>query len=158
MSKKLKRRIREACGIEFLGSKEEKRQRASEILNDAVEKQAICNQVLGASHKDIEKALKDVLAEKRSKQQITYEELEDEAPQKLDPEVENKRRYTPEATRMVEMLDPKEINGLINESGASKAIQEVYPERAPDSYGSYSFEEVAALLDNSYNPNDFKYL
>jgi hypothetical protein len=157
LSKKLKRRIREASGIDLLG-KDERHQRASEILGDVAEKQSICHRVLGASFKDVEGTMRDLLSEKRSKQQQEYEELMEEAPQKLQPEIENKKRYTPEATQLVYLVDRKEVSSLISESLHSKATQEVVVPADPHSYPTYSLEEVAALIDCNYNPVQFRYV
>jgi hypothetical protein len=153
LAKKLKRRIKEVCGLDSL-KKDERVKRAREILEDPVEKQAICHKIVGASHKDVEKALQDIIVEKKgTKQQQEYEELEEEYPEKIYPELQIMNRQKA-AIRMNEYT-PEECLALVQESSASKAIQEVFVER-PLNYSTYSFAEVAALAACNYNPVMFK--
>jgi hypothetical protein len=156
LSKRLKRRIHEVCGLLPL-KREQRIQRAKEILDDLAEKQAICNKVVGASFKDVERALKDIISDRKvsSKTDEIDREVEELSPQKLRPELEVTRRaYDPAPTDM--LLDPDEVNALLNATETSKATERV-PELDPESYRTYSFEEVAALMDCNYNPESFKY-
>lgn len=153
MSKRLKRRIQEECGLSSLG-KEERTRRVHEILDSTDEKQAICNKIAGVSFKDIEKALKDLISNKRSKEEQTRVELEEEVPYKLHPEMEVKSRPAT-ANSLVPLLDQAEVNRLVNESVTSKATEQAAPV-APESYLTYSFEEVAALMACNYHPSMFK--
>lgn len=90
MSKRLKRRIQELCGLINL-NREEKLRKANEILNSSELKQQICNQILGATFKDIERTMTAIMKERQlTEYQQEMLELEQEAPEKFDPEFEFK--------------------------------------------------------------------
>ena len=151
MSKRLKRRIKEICGLENI-SKEERIKRAQQILNDPAEKQALCNRLVGLSHRDIEKVLKDIVTERKSKQQEEYEELLNEVPEKLFPnEVNFKQKSN---VKVTSVIDPDEIRGLIE--ATQRPLEDVVKKLDP-AYSTYSFEEVAAILAGNYHPSMFKY-
>ena len=148
MSKRLKRKIQEACALTDL-SREDKARRAQEILGSTDEKQTICNQILGVSFKDVERVMRDILAGVDSKS------FEDELPEEKFGEVKPPIRQVVSAA-IEEMLDPEYVNWLLNES--SRSIAEVAPEPAdPTKTPTYSEEEVAALMANNYHPAMFKY-
>lgn len=90
LSKKLKRRIQELCGLLDL-NREERLLKANEILRNNDLKQAICHQILGCTFKDIEKAMNAVLKERQiteaEEEQLELEEL---APDKFDLELDFK--------------------------------------------------------------------
>lgn len=149
MSKRLKRRIYDLCGLSNL-SKEDKVKRANAILSDYDFRQSICNQVVGTSHRDIEKILKAIVITKLSAEEEENAELERDNPEKLHPELSIKRSVKP--TKMVPITDQKEINWLINAS--NQPLEEDEPKQ-PRDYPSYSTEEINALLNGSYDPADF---
>lgn len=150
MSKRLKRRIYDLCGLNNL-SKEDRIRKANSILADYDYRQTICNQIVGASHKDIEKALKAIVTTKLSAEEQENAEIERDNPEKLHPEFKVKRTVKP--TRLAFITDQKEINRLINAS--NEPLEEDAPKQHRD-YPSYSKEEMSALLDGSYNPADFE--
>lgn len=88
MSKKLKKRIRELCSLDTL-SKEDRISRCYELLKDNEAKQTMCNAVPGLTFKDIDKALKAEINSRRppTEEEIIFKELEEENPEKLDPEL-----------------------------------------------------------------------
>lgn len=111
MSKRLKRRILEICNIQNL-SRKEKAKRAAEILFDSAQKQKICNEIIGVSYKDIEKALKD-MASLRVPEELSEEnELMAICPEKLNPGAKPTRQNKP--IKLIPILDPKEVLNLIN--------------------------------------------
>ena len=150
MTKRLKKRILEVCGFSNL-SKEERAYKVEEILNSVEEKQAICNQVTGASFKDIKKAL---VAFRNEKTRLTEDEkLAIEVPEKIYPEKTYSREVR--SSNLVEILDPNEASYLIEQ--IRQSIAEAPLDKVPDtSYETYSFEEVAALIANNYHPSMFK--
>lgn len=88
MSKRLKRRIHELCGLINL-NRDEKIRKANEILNSSELKQSICNQILGTSFKDVERAMTAILKERQlTESQQEMLELEEEVPEKFDPDFE----------------------------------------------------------------------
>jgi hypothetical protein len=157
LSKRLKRKIKELSGLDTL-SKLDRTRRAKEILNDTAEKQLICNSVLGASFKDVEKVMKEVLNERKlSRHELEYEELLSDVPEKINPEIAslaNNRQLN--KTPMDLMLDQDEVNRLINES--STQIEDKLKPISEESYPTYSLEEVAALLEGNYHPSMFSYI
>jgi hypothetical protein len=87
LSKQLKKRIHELCGLDNL-ERDAKLVRASEILNSVEIKQYICNTILGVSYKDVEKAMLSIMQE-RQLTDIEEEKLGiglDKAP--LDPKID----------------------------------------------------------------------
>jgi len=105
------------CGLQNL-SREERLSRANEILKDTDLKQSICHQILGCTHKDVEKSMLAVVNERQlTEEQVEQLELEEMAPEKFDPEITFK----------------------VNKS-ASNVPKEVR-------YGTYTREQVHALLN-----------
>jgi len=149
LSKRAKRKIHEVCGLNDL-SREAKIRRASEILADSDLKQSICNQVVGTSHRDIEKVLKAIVTTKLSDEDELNAELEREQPEKLHPETKSSRKVQP--IRMVAITNQKEITWLINAS--NEPLEQDDPKPILDR-PSYSQEEINALLNSSYDPADF---
>jgi hypothetical protein len=90
LSKKLKRRIQDLCGLQSL-SREDRLLKANEILNSNDLKQAICHQILGCTFKDIERAMTAVIKERHiSEEQAEQLELESTMPEKYDLELDFK--------------------------------------------------------------------
>lgn len=129
MSKKLKRRIQQLCGLDKL-SREEKVLRANEILNSVELKQAICHEILGTKFKDIEKAMLDALKER----QLTPEQEEEFELRESHPEKYEEPEFDPE------------LEFKINKKAADK------PKNGPSAYGTYTREQVAELLAASNAP------
>jgi len=149
LTKRLKKRIREVCGLDSL-SKEDRAIRIQEILDSTDEKQAICNQIVGTSFKDIEKALVSIKGKVSD-----AEELAQEIPEKVYPEKQSFDREI-RASNLVEVMDPKEVAWLVEQS--TKPLE---PIATPETfnhtdYDTYSLEEVAALMDCNYHPSMFK--
>lgn len=131
MSKRLKKQIQDLSGLSYL-KREQKIDRAKEILSSTEEKQRICNSVIGLSFKDLEKFLKGIVESKAP--------LKDESP----PELPEEREVKPIKTTL--MLDMSEINKLIcaSEAPLSKPVnatpvEELYPY-------TYSQDEAEALI------------
>lgn len=151
MSKRLKRKVRELCGLDSL-SKEDRLLRAKEILESTKIKQKMCNQMPGLTFKDIERAMTDVINERQPTEREQEElELRELAPEKFEPyipQVEHPRRE-------VTYRNPtrEEVAWLLAQS--NKPIeQEPVPEKKD--YPTYTREEVAALLRGDYDPANFK--
>ena len=86
----MKRRIHELCGLINL-ERTEKIRIANEILNSTELKQAVCNQILGTTFKDVEKAMEAILRERQlTEEQLEILELEKQVPEKFDYEFEFK--------------------------------------------------------------------
>ena len=111
------------CGLQNL-SREERLSRANEILKDTDLKQSICHQILGCTHKDVEKSMLAVVNERQiTEEQAEQLELEEMAPEKFDPEITFKVN--------------KHASNVPKDSS---------------SYGAYTREQVAALLAASKAP------
>lgn len=153
MSKRLKRKIRDICNLDHL-SKEERRLAATSILNDTQAKQKLCNAVPGLSYKDIERAMKDILAERQPlDQELDEEELREIAPEKFEPPTLLGRRSTP--TKMqYQVLTPDEAQALIDASSAPFEVEPV-SEKPVRAHPTYSMEESVALINGNYDPKIF---
>jgi hypothetical protein len=150
----LKRRIREVCGLDAL-EKDERVKRAHKILNDNAEKQRICNEILGTSFKDIERAMRSIIEEKKiSQEELEEFELAESEPGKYsmerDPEPSKYR------AKLEPLLDRDYVQWLIEESRKEFSYPE--PEMDKSKYRTYTREEVEALMRGDYNPEHFKYL
>lgn len=119
LSKRTKKKILELCGFTSL-NREEKARLASQILFDNDEKQRICNQINGISHKDVELALKDMVDEKLLEESFEKESF----PEKFG--LSKPRRETiPIKVEMVELLDREEVRRLVEATNAPVVQDEV---------------------------------
>lgn len=152
MGKRLRKRIRELCGIDNLG-REEKHKRAREIIDDYEFKQSICLKAPGITHLDIERTMKVVLAER--KVETEEQALRRIAPQKFESQQEYKIKKTKKFT--YKCYTREEVRKLIERS---KQPLEQKPAKPIDysKISSWFPEEVAALIDGMYHPKKFKYL
>ena len=76
------------CGFPTL-SREERIVRANEILSSTELKQHICHEILGCTHKDVEKIMTGVLKERQvTEAQQDLLDLEEMEPDKFDPEIQ----------------------------------------------------------------------
>ena len=146
MSKRLKRRIFDICGLNNL-SREDKVRKANAILADSDYKQKICNEIVGASHRDVEKVLKAVATTKASREEQELAELEEDCPEKLNPELEPTLRKR-KALRMTPVTNQREVNELIN---ATSEPLEDKPKK-PKNVDFYSPEEIARIIAGNYGP------
>lgn len=153
LSKRLKKRIQEVSGLINL-SREDKARRALAILNDNEEKQRICNELLGTSFKDIEKALQEIVNSKKfsTKEQREEQEILEEFPEKIHGPV--KPTVTKSPVKFEYLLDQDEVNRLIEASNAP-IVDEVKPYVGVD-YATYTAREVAALIEGDYDPARFQ--
>jgi hypothetical protein len=150
LSKRLKRRIHDICGLSNL-SREDRVRKAQAILDDSDYKQKVCNQIVGASHRDVYKALKSIVdAVQLSPEQEEQAELERDHPEKLDPTEVAPRKSKP--VKMVPVTDQREVTWLMNAS--TEPLKEE-PRDAYDSGPGYSQEEIEALIAGSYDPTNF---
>lgn len=134
-------------------SPEERSRRAREILEDNDIKQDMCLKCPGLTHKDIERTMKAVLAERHIRDEPTEEDLYPE-------------KYGKESNLRQEVWRPSkkkvEYTTLTREQTAWLVEQSEKPINAPlkkDStkYRTYSMEETAALIKGDYHPDKFRY-
>ena len=152
MSKRLRKRIRELCGLEGL-DKLERHRLAESILDDVQFKQSLCNQVPGLSFRDIDRTMKNVLAESPNiKRDQEEEELRKIAPQKFNPGVENILPRRKNKRTEYRTLTPEETRKLLEAS--EKPIKQ--EKKAKKEYDTWTLEEVAALIAGTYDPKNFK--
>lgn len=154
MSKRLRKRIRELCGLENV-ERSERRKRAQDILDSIEFKQKLCNRVPGLSFRDIDKTMQNVLSDNQptTKEQEEREELKRVAPYKLDPDFDFRARKR--ATREItyEMVTKEEARRLVEAS--ERIISHDY-EFHHREYDTYTPEEVAELMGCEYQPTKFK--
>jgi hypothetical protein len=108
------------CGFNDLKDKDQRINRANQILNSAELKQSICLKILGASFKDVEKAMEAILKDRQPSYDAIEQTEEELYPEKFDPEVTfiaNKKAsnikstnkyYNPTAQEVAELI----ANGL----------------------------------------------
>lgn len=154
LSKKLKRRIQELCGFNNL-ERQERLDRAHEILNSTELKQAICHQILGTTFKDVERAMEAIIKERQlTPAQEEEMELRESHPEKYEPEFDaelefkiNKKVASPKKSLGYREYTREEVAELIAASNAPY----VPPEPAPRvDYPTYSREQVQELMREHY--------
>lgn len=158
LSKKLKRRIQELCGFNDL-ERDERVNRAHEILNSSELKQAICHKILGTTFKDVERAMEAVLKERQlTPDQEEELELRESHPEKYEsdfyPEVEfkvNKKAADPVKAVGYRTLTREETAALI---AASNAPFEAPPVVERRDYPTYTREQVQELLREHFAYKD----
>lgn len=67
MAKKLKKKIEEVCGLVGL-DRDARLAKAQNILGNMEHKQELCNSLVGLSFRELDKVLKDVIAERQVKE------------------------------------------------------------------------------------------
>ena len=154
LSKKLKRRIQELCGFNEL-DREERLDRAHEILNSTELKQEICHKILGTTFKDINKAMQSIIDERQiTPAQEEELELRESHPEKyesnFDPELEfkiNKKAADPKKGGGYREYTREEVAELLAASNAPYVAPEPAPRR---DYPTYSREQVQALMQEHF--------
>jgi len=121
---------------------------AAKILSSNEERQAICNAIVGASFRDIDKALNALLNNKRlTREQLQLQELEESVPEKFGHESQYSKEKRKNSQRMEYLLDTDEVNRLLNDSVTSKA-NEPHEKFTNAEYPTYSQEEALKLINN----------
>ena len=144
MSKRLKRRVRELCGLDSL-SKEDRLLRAKEILENNKIKQKLCNQMPGLTFKDIDRTMEAVLEERYpTDKELEELELRELAPEKFEPPIPAIDR-PPKTEGPWRPLTREDVARLM---AASKKPVESEPVVTYTDYHTYSPEEVQVLLEN----------
>lgn len=158
LSKKLKRRIQELCGFNDL-ERDERVNRAYEILNSSELKQAICHKILGTTFKDVERAMEAIIKERQlTPAQEEELELRESHPEKYEsdfyPEVEfkvNKKAADHKKSVGYRTLTREETAALI---AASNAPFEPPPVVERRDYPTYTREQVQELLRDHFSYKD----
>jgi len=146
LGKRLRKKIKEACELEGL-SKEDTLSRAFEIIDDYDFKQGLCIKYPGLTHKDIDRTMKAILANKQLK---TKEE-------DINPEKYSCNIYGDISKSSIKygILTREETRKLVEASDEPVIVEE----RAPQLPGrGYAAEEVQSLIRGDYHPSKFKYL
>lgn len=76
MSKKLKKKIAEICGLKDLDTWEARQARATQILESTEWKQSICNELIGLSFRELEQYLSGVASERQKKEEAYEHKLQ----------------------------------------------------------------------------------
>lgn len=140
------------CNLDSLSS-EERAEKAREILEDCELKQDLCLKCPGLTHKDIERTMKAVLAERHIRKEPTEEEL---YPEKYGNDPNPKQEVWCPGNRNVEYkpLTREQAAWLVEQSEKPIQKDESKPKKE---YKTYSMEEVAALMKGDYHPDKFRY-
>ncbi len=152
MGKRLRKQIRESCGLEGL-ERTERRKRAQDILDSLEFKQRLCNKTPGLSFKDIEKTMKNILNENQpTAAEQEEEELRRVAPEKFD--IDTALESGPRKVKKVhyKTLTEEETRELMKADNTPVKQEPNPPARE---YGTYTEEETRALMACDYNPADF---
>jgi hypothetical protein len=135
------------CGFNELTDRDERIERAYQILNSAELKQAICLKILGTTFKDVEKAMDAILKERHIPEEKMEELEEDFIPEKFDPEVTfiaNKQAASPIKNRGYTTLSREDVARLMAASKAEpKGIDNTHPKT---NYPTLSREECERLV------------
>lgn len=136
------------CGLDQL-SVEERAQKAKEILDSMEIKQSLCLQCPGLTHKDIERTMKSVLAERHITKPKTEEEL---YPEKYGQEPVEE--WSPGGVHVTYSVLTREQTRALFEKSEKEVEEKPKPKQEHD---TYSMEEVAALIQGDYHPDKFRY-
>lgn len=135
------------CGFNELTDRDERIDRAYQILNSAELKQAICLKILGTTFKDVEKAMDAILKERHIPEEKIEELEEDLVPEKFDPEVTfiaNKQAATPTKSGGYTTLTREDVARLMAASKAEpKGIDNTHPK---NNYPTMSREDCERLV------------
>lgn len=143
LSRKLKKRILETCGLSNLG-REARHLLAKEIYESNDLKQQICNEIDGVSFRDIEKVLSEFIVAKRTKNKDSRKTETNTEPDR-PVQVENKRTVT--KLKLQPILNRNEVNELLAASELKE--WENAPVKTYEPHETYSIEETLELLNNS---------
>lgn len=94
---------------------------------------------MGASYKDIEKALKAITVSKQTEEEEEIAELERDNPEKFNPDVFIGKK---KIAKLVPVINQREVNELINAT-SEPLVDEV---RARERHDTYSEDEIRDLL------------
>jgi hypothetical protein len=120
--------------------------RANEILNCSEAKQAICMQILGCTHKEVEKVMLSIIQERKlTEYQKEQLELQKFAPEKFAPEIEQAIKIQEKRRLNCVEFSREECYSLIEES--NKSIAQRPHKKQKTEYPVYSLEEVQSLLN-----------
>lgn len=142
------------CGFNEL-TRDEKVNRANEILNSAELKQAICHRILGTTFRDVERVMESILSERRLTQAQEEElELREMSPEKFEPEFDADFEFKMHE----EAADSKKSRGYTTYSkhevaklmAASNAEFKPRVPEEPKDYHTYSFAQVQELMHEHY--------
>jgi hypothetical protein len=127
--------------------REDKFRRAAEILSNSEFKQDLCHQIAGLSHRDIDKIMHDLLDGRQ------LDHVQDEEPKQEEEATVAVREVV--RSKVLWLLDQDEVNRLIQAS--EESIADVILDTATPAaqYGTYTEEEVYALLNDTYDPRRF---
>jgi hypothetical protein len=132
-------------------AREEKLSRANEILSKSELKQAICLEIQGCTHKDVERAMLSIINERQlTEEQKEQLELEKQAPQKFDPDIEfpiQKKLSGDFKSMRYKALSLEETQTLL--AANSKPVEEK-PKTQNPSYHTYSREEVERMVKEHF--------
>ena len=152
LTKRLKRKIQEECNLVNL-SKEDRLRRAHEILNSSDIKQAICNRIVGASFKDIEKTMRGIISERQpTEEEQEMLEIMKSNPEKINPDIllppqlSSKKHDMPR----YKTLTMEETRALL-ELGNTPIVQAHSP--MPQNYPTYTQEQVQQLMAGTFSKN-----
>jgi len=133
-------------------SKEDRLLRVKEILENNHIKQKLCNLVQGLTFKDIDRAMKDIIAERQPTEAEQEElELREIAPEKFEPPIPALLR--PDNTQSTHKIKyttytREQITWLFAQS--EKSVQQEPIKEFNTNYKTYTPEEVAALIKGDY--------
>jgi hypothetical protein len=144
LSKKLKKRILEACGFSNL-SREERFFLAKELHESTDLKQEICNEIDGVSFRDIEKAISDFLVEQKpskTKRAKTTHPKQAKLDSFEETELQPERSFT--KLRVEYLLNLQEVNLLLS---ASEEPLADHKRQVESDYPTYDQSETLKLLE-----------
>jgi len=149
LTKRLKRRVMEACGLSDLG-REDRILLAQEIIESSDLKQQICNDVDGLSFRDIEKVLSEILkskaerSSKKDKRKSKDTNEQDFDSESIDLPEEEPVAIVRKKLKLQYLIDQDEVNLLIEASLAPPVVKSTISTEAR--YDTYTQRECNDLL------------
>lgn len=141
MSKKLKKKIEDLCGLSGLDW-EARQERAAQILASPEWKQSICNDLIGLSFRELERTLSSVASE-RQKKEDSYEHklatYKKGANKRSSSNVDRPKSRTLSeilaqvyAPRVVQVLPKEELRRLFHDRATDGSSDEIQPNAADE--------------------------
>jgi len=156
LSKKLKKKIEEICGLKDLAW-EARQDRAKQILASSDWKQSICNELLGLSFRELEKTLSSVASERQKKEDSYQEKLDLYNKGKISREPSKPTRgdsVVSKSNKTAARPPPRTLQEILSQVYAPRMVQDLSLEERAYLYALRSTESSDEVPPDSSDGND----
>lgn len=149
MSKKLKKKIEEICGLKDLAW-EVRQARATQILESSEWKQSICNELIGLSFRELEQTLSGVASERQKKEDSYERKLKAYQAGKA-----NKQRNVPKSNSTSSTKTPRSLEEILAQVYAPRVVSTWGSNKnLPSAHALRTVESSDEIPSDSTNRND----